>query len=120
MLWTEFHADSVTFKTVTPVSDSGGSYTHQPSVGTPLMCKVDSKTVNRVTDMGTVLSATTYSLYFAAEPTDVSVGARAVGPQCRADDMFMWGAKTLAATGPAMSMSALGEVQFKVECLERF
>lgn len=119
MLWTEFHEDTVVFRTRTPESDAGGSTTYRPSAGTSLSCKVDAKTVSRIDDMGTIVTATTYTLYFAAEPTDTSVGARAVDARCRVEDTFAWGDKTLVATGKALSLSALGETQYKVECLER-
>jgi hypothetical protein len=69
--------------------------------------------------MGTIVTATTYTLYFAAEPTDTSVGARAADAKCRVEDTFEWGGKTLVATGRALALSALGETQYKVECLER-
>jgi hypothetical protein len=39
--------------------------------------------------------------------------------KCRVEDTFEWGGKTLVATGRALALSALGETQYKVECLER-
>lgn len=118
MLWSEFMLDSVTFKNATTVPDASGSPIPGFSGGTTLSVKVDSQTVNRVTDHGAILSDTVYTLYFATEPTDTAADKRSANPKCRVDDVFVWGTKTLAAMGPALDMSALGEVCWKVQARE--
>lgn len=119
MLWIEFLADAVTFKTVTVTSGADGAPVLAASTGTALSAMVNANTVNRITDQGELMSATAYTLYLAAEPTDTATNARATNPKCRPDDLFVWGSKTLIAMGPALDMSTLGESMFKVECVER-
>ena len=119
MLWTEFLADAVTFKTVTTTSGADGAPVLRASSGTSLSAMVNANTVNRITDQGELMSATAYTLYFADEPTDTATNARTSNPKCRPDDLFVWGSKTLIAMGPSLDMSTLNESMCKVECVER-
>jgi hypothetical protein len=61
----------------------------------------------------------TISTYPRAAASLTALGARAADAKCRVEDTFEWGGKTLVATGRALALSALGETQYKVECLER-
>ena len=118
MLWTEFLVETVILKTVSPTVDGSGSAIPSLSTGTSLSAKVDAKTTSRVTDHGAILAETTYTVYFAAEPTDTSSGKRLNTPTCRTDDILIWGDKTLAALGAAQDMSALGETMWRVMAKE--
>lgn len=118
MLWTEFLNESVVFKTVSSTRDGSGSAIQSLSTGTTLSAKVDGKTTSRVTDHGAILSETTYTIYTDGEPTDTSSGKRVDAATCRTDDVFAWGAKKLAALGPAQDMSALGETMWRTMAKE--